>query len=925
MMRVKRDFTKIYAKEIDPWQIGEADSDRYNDYFDLILKNLAGTQAILDIGCGFGAFLSRFKPHFTHLTGLEISTAAIEKGKSRFPFIEFLQGSADSLEGAIADDRRFDVIILSDVIYYLSEAGRRNALHWIAGHLTKNGIAFIAGWCPGGRYLEMDELQHLVEREFAVQFSTQMETQHAVFIARRKHFFAAITIDYETWHPLPEGWKIDWDKDVFEPTEHFFDVCGSQGVSITLMAEMGEYFWLKQFDPPVAAKMENQWRDAVQKGHDVQIHLHPNWLPETGARFENGKWYWDWSISKCSEYPGDLTKLIRRCKETLESLLQQINPSYRAICFRAGTYKVQPFDRLYDALAANGIQADSSVYAGGFSTERGYDFRLAYSDHQPYFAAHYDPQLKSTPSECGVIELPIFTYQRDKRWFLDNREALRFAERIATYLSKHFDRSQSSESHRHTKQLKKLALIAYALMGPLGLWRNRIVPRALAQMVASYPPERLVGNEYFVMIGHTKGEHDFDAIRRNLEELRTDKRISFVTLADMTEIASKELAKSVHTDAVDETRYQVKREYHAIMSEERNDLQSYYLQDKIPLDRSMILDLGCGAGYWSERIHRLRPWATITGVDAGEDFIRKARERYGSERVRFQVADFAALPFESGSFDCVYADNTLEHAFDVTKTLSETFRVLSKDGVLCAAIPSDALNPRRTCDNHTWKTWTADVHTRLTAAGFVDIVIEEADTYRQFGMPPYPPSLDKMMYITAWKRGERASGKLERALAITRWVHERLNPEKPSAGYDPLEILRTGYAFCLGYSTVLGKMLRQEGYDVRWLSMIAYDHPRGLGKEKRDSHEVVLVTMDGKEQILDAMANTHMPYSLEEVLRNPSLASQKKNPDGQYKQRLYHMYDTEIWYSRIAKYVIRRNIEQKGFFWKTNPWRNPRG
>ncbi len=35
----------------------------------------------------------------------------------------------------------------------------------------------------------------------------------------------AITVDYETWQPIPQGRKIDWEADVLDPTARLLDTC----------------------------------------------------------------------------------------------------------------------------------------------------------------------------------------------------------------------------------------------------------------------------------------------------------------------------------------------------------------------------------------------------------------------------------------------------------------------------------------------------------------------------------------------------------------------------------------------------------------------------------------------------------------------------------------------------------------------------
>ena len=148
---------------------------------------------------------------------------------------------------------------------------------------------------------------------------------------------------------------------------------------LTYFVELGEYFFLRRLDPAVAERMENQWRALVRAGHDVQLHLHPDWLPELGARHEGGRWHWDARLAHANDYPGDLGELFTRCRRTLEDVLTPEDPSYAVGCFRAGAYRAQPFGRISAALRQAGILCDSSVFRGGVSAERGYDYTHAFS------------------------------------------------------------------------------------------------------------------------------------------------------------------------------------------------------------------------------------------------------------------------------------------------------------------------------------------------------------------------------------------------------------------------------------------------------------------------------------------------------------------------------------------------------------------
>ena len=905
-MRVRRDFEEIYATEEDPWKIGDANSRRYDLYVQRILEASERRGSVLELGCGFGALLARFADHFERLVGMEIAAAAIERGRERFPFIEFHRGSLADPAAALPVAESFDTIIVSDVLYYLPERQRRTALAWVREHLAPGGLAFLAGWSPGGRYLTVEEFRNLIDREVAIESEQLLDTQHALFLCRRRRTLVALTVDYETWQPQLEGVSLDWERDALTPTTRLLDAFDAAGATLTIFAEMGEYLWLAERDARLARLMEEQWRDAVRRGHDVQLHLHPNWLPELEPRVDDGQWTWDTQHGTANDYPGDLGEAIERCRTALERAIRPQAPAYEVLAFRAGTYEAQPFRRLYDALVDNRIWCDSSVVPGDRRPGRQYDYTHAYAEHQPWLASRYDPQLKAPPAERGIVELPVFTPRRGERWTFDNEEGARFAGRLIAHLAREH-RRPSSQALRRRRKLRTVLNDAYwrlrGVRGPL----NRVLPRRVAYFMADYAREQLAGNDYFVLVAHTKGELDFDAIAAGLQRLAAEPDIELVSMSELARTARAELERGVSRSRETEAERQVQREYTAVMSRERNTAPSRVLQGIVPLDRQRILDAGCGAGDWSAALAAMYPWTRVSGADVGEDFIARATREFASERISFSVEDFAAMSFATAEFDCVYADNSLEHAFDVDATLRELHRVLAPGGCLVAAIPADGYNAHRTCDNHTWKTVPADVRARVAAAGFVDIDIREVDIFRTLGQPPFPPANDVMLYVQAWTPAPGRE-RLARARELTRWAYATLDPREAQASNDPLEILAGGHAWCWGYVVVLGEALRRERYGVSWVTMVAEDHPLGLGERRRDSHEVLEVDLgDGRRIVCDPMAGAVFECTLRELLLDPERADAARDEDERYRERNYALYSTSAWYRLVRRVAVRSN------------------
>lgn len=91
-----------------------------------------------------------------------------------------------------------------------------------------------------------------------------------------------------------------------------------------------------------------------------------------------------------------------------------------------------------------------------------------------------------------------------------------------------------------------------------------------------------------------------------------------------------------------------------------------------------VLDLGCGAGYESMRLHRLG--AEVVGIDYSAEPIQIARER--NPQCRFEVMDIRKLGISLGRFDGILAAASLIHIRDeeLATVFGEMHKVLHERG-----------------------------------------------------------------------------------------------------------------------------------------------------------------------------------------------------------------------------------------------------
>ncbi len=93
--------------------------------------------------------------------------------------------------------------------------------------------------------------------------------------------------------------------------------------------------------------------------------------------------------------------------------------------------------------------------------------------------------------------------------------------------------------------------------------------------------------------------------------------------------------------------------------------------------RGVALDAGCGKGRFARVLLEWNPGLRVVGMDLALAMLRATPEE--AWRVCGTLTDF---PFADGSFDYVYATESLEHAVDIEKAVGELCRVLKPGGRL---------------------------------------------------------------------------------------------------------------------------------------------------------------------------------------------------------------------------------------------------
>lgn len=138
-------FEALYARAADPWQF---ETSAYEDAkYAATIAALGGRRfgRALEIGCSIGVLSQRLAPFCDALLCMDVADAALAQARRRcaaLPQARFLRGQAprDWPAGP------FDLILLSEVVYYLSRVEAGLLAQHVRHSLRAGGLALLVHW-----------------------------------------------------------------------------------------------------------------------------------------------------------------------------------------------------------------------------------------------------------------------------------------------------------------------------------------------------------------------------------------------------------------------------------------------------------------------------------------------------------------------------------------------------------------------------------------------------------------------------------------------------------------------------------------------------------------------------------------------------------------------------------------------------------
>lgn len=210
---------------------------------------------------------------------------------------------------------------------------------------------------------------------------------------------------------------------------------------------------------------------------------------------------------------------------------------------------------------------------------------------------------------------------------------------------------------------------------------------------------------------------DADALagRRSRARLLTEVPTAppFATSRRMLEDARAASQQATAPGLAEQRRRQISGHTYLPTGRQTLTADSEQLVARLPAHLGRTLEIGFGYGVTACRMAG-RASAYI-GLDLQVEQGKALAEKGG----RGVVGDIHALPFRTGAFDTVIADNVLEHASFPLAALGEIRRVLASNGAVYALIPLDAVARDFQIRTHLWKAAEDSLHEAARRSGLV--------------------------------------------------------------------------------------------------------------------------------------------------------------------------------------------------------------
>lgn len=329
------------------------------------------------------------------------------------------------------------------------------------------------------------------------------------------------------------------------PMRRLMDAYERHGVHGTFNVEVMQQLKMLEAsrEHPELGAQTAAWEEAVlearRRGHDIQLHIHPQWH---NAKYLDGKWQLDqnWDITTYPEE--EVREMFTACIGYLQTLLGG-GDAPRLVSFRSGSWCLAPSDFMLQVLEDNGILLDMSmVGCAKYDTAHcKLDYTVMEEKFLPFYPDMKDARKVSANKE-PIICVPTFYFKfsffdrlvmhADRKRVARKNQAQTAAAGVAGYNEWENVGKQSllKKIYEKVKSADRIADLA-----PFSKWHMRKLIQAI------YRKSHVSGVSAIpiVLENHTKDVTSTDAIEFFISQCGQRSDIHFITMTQMADLFEK--------------------------------------------------------------------------------------------------------------------------------------------------------------------------------------------------------------------------------------------------------------------------------------------------------------------------------------------------------------------------------------------------
>jgi SAM-dependent methyltransferase len=139
-------FEGMFRGTDDPWDLESSDYEREKYAHTLLALGSRRYELGFEVGCAKGVLTQGLAKHCRALLAIDISETALKAARERCETLNHVSFARMAFPGEAPLGSAFDLIILSEVIYYWDDDDIRRAAEWIDTHLAAGGDLLLVHW-----------------------------------------------------------------------------------------------------------------------------------------------------------------------------------------------------------------------------------------------------------------------------------------------------------------------------------------------------------------------------------------------------------------------------------------------------------------------------------------------------------------------------------------------------------------------------------------------------------------------------------------------------------------------------------------------------------------------------------------------------------------------------------------------------------